>query len=68
MTNKSDYAETAHKVFRKSIGESEPADAQPKNAAAVEMGSKGGKARAANMSADQRKEVAKKAAAARWGK
>lgn len=44
------------------IAETLPA---PKSAAA-EMGSKGGKARATAMSASRRKEIAKKAAAARW--
>ena len=43
-----------------------------KNPAAVALGrlggSKGGKARAANLSAEQRKEIAKKAAAKRWKK
>ena len=43
-----------------------------KNAAAVELGRKGGlkggKARAENMSAAQRKESAQRAAQARWGK
>lgn len=34
---------------------------------AAELGSKGGKATAKNMSAKQRKERAKKAALARWG-
>jgi hypothetical protein len=45
---------------------------QVKNPAAVELGRrgglKGGKARAAAMTPEQRKEVAKKAAEARWGK
>ena len=43
-----------------------------KNPAAVELGRlgglKGGKARAAKLSAKKRKEIAKKAAAKRWGK
>jgi hypothetical protein len=43
-----------------------------KNPAAVELGRlgglKGGKARAAKLSPEQRSEIAKKAAAARWGK
>ena len=39
-----------------------------KNAAAVALGRMGGKARAAGMSARKRKEIAKKAAASRWGK
>lgn len=49
------------------------AQAQPaKNPAAVALSrlgaSKGGKARAASLSATKRKAIAKKAAAARWGK
>ena len=39
-----------------------------KNTAAVALGRMGGKARAAGMSAKKRKEIAKKAAASRWGK
>lgn len=39
-----------------------------KDPAAVSMGKKGGKARADNMTADRRSQIAKKAAAARWGK
>ena len=45
---------------------------QVKNPAAQELGRlgglKGGKARAASMTPEQRKEVAKRAAAKRWGK
>lgn len=39
-----------------------------KDKAAVELGRKGGKARAAKMTAERRKEIARKAAAKRWGK
>ena len=39
-----------------------------KNAAAVALGRMGGKARALNMTAAQRKAVAKKAARTRWSK
>ena len=39
-----------------------------KNAAAVALGRMGGKARAAGMTAERRKEIAKKAAASRWEK
>lgn len=39
-----------------------------KNAAAVSLGRLGGKARAAGMSARKRKEIAKKAAQARWSR
>ncbi len=38
-----------------------------KNPAAVALGRMGGKARAAGMSSKKRKEIAKKAAKARWG-
>ena len=37
-----------------------------KNKAAVELGRKGGKARAAKMTAKRRKEIAQKAAQKRW--
>jgi hypothetical protein len=47
-------------------------DAGEKNPAAVALGklggSKGGKIRAANLSAKRRSEIAKRAARARWGK
>jgi len=39
-----------------------------KSAAAVELGRKGGKARAEKMSAKRRKEIAQKAAKARWNR
>lgn len=49
----------------------EPAD-DGKNPAAVALGrlggQKGGKARAASLTAEQRSEIARKAARARWGK
>jgi hypothetical protein len=38
-----------------------------KDPAAVSLGRKGGQARAAGMTAKRRKEIAKKAAAKRWG-
>jgi hypothetical protein len=36
--------------------------------AAAQLGSRGGKARAANLTKEQRAEIAKKAAAKRWSK
>jgi hypothetical protein len=39
-----------------------------KNAAAVALGRMGGKARAAKLSPRKRKQIAKNAASARWGK
>lgn len=67
-----DFAETAFRVFKEAIGE-QPADDKPaKNPAAVELGRrgglKGGRARADKLSAEQRSEIAKKAAAKRWAR
>ena len=39
-----------------------------KNKAAVELGRKGGKARADSLTAKERQQIAKQAAKARWGK
>jgi hypothetical protein len=54
-------------------GEAEPEPEKPvKNPAAVALGklggAKGGKARAAKLSPELRSDIARKAAAARWGK
>jgi hypothetical protein len=53
-------------------GERQPEPERVKDPAAVELGRKGGliggKARAAKLTHDQRVEIAKKAAAARWSK
>jgi hypothetical protein len=61
---------TAVKVMRIATGE-EPEDyaspaSEGKDPAAVELGRKGGAARAKGMSPKRRKEIAKKAAKARW--
>ena len=64
-----DAAQHAHDVFLQSIGEkpkSEPPAPAEKDAAAVALGSKGGKARASKLTAEQRSEIAKRAADARW--
>ncbi len=64
-----DVIGNAVKVMRIAIGEeTETYTEDGKNAAAVSLGRLGGKARAAGMSARKRKEIAKKAAATRWGK
>jgi hypothetical protein len=52
-------------VGRIATGEAEDKKPAPKSAAA-EMGSKGGKARAAALSKTKRKAIAKKAAQSRW--
>lgn len=55
-------------VARIATGEIEDrVTADGKNAAAVALGRLGGKARAEGMTAKRRKEIAKQAAATRWG-
>jgi len=68
-----DPAQLAYAVYLEAIGEAPPLRPEPeqeKNPAAVALGklggAKGGRARAAKMSPEERKESAKKAAEARW--
>ena len=65
-----DINEAAFRVMREATEKHDPE--RPKNPAAVALGrlgaSKGGKARAAKLSAKRRKAIAKKAAAARWSR
>lgn len=70
-----DFAVNAFRVVEQAIGEHMDGTALPnpnegKNEAAVALGrlggKKGGKARAAKLSPERRKAIAKKAAAARW--
>lgn len=70
-----DLNQTAFNIVQQSTGQLAPAKDVPtlaKNPAAVALGRlgglKGGKARAANLSAKQRKDIALKAAKARWKK
>ena len=63
----------AKMIVDMAYGEAEPESDKPaKNPAAVALGklggAKGGRARAAKLTPAQRSEIAKKAAAARWGK
>ena len=55
-----------------SVGEAEDPISTPesegKNAAAVELGRRGGRARAERMTPERRAEIARRAAAARWGR
>lgn len=64
-----DTVKNAMLIGRIATGEIEDITTEDgKNAAAVALGRMGGKARAAGMTAKKRKEIAKKAAAKRWGK
>ncbi len=53
-------------VAKIATGEIEETTDDGKNKAAVELGRKGGKARAEKLSKKRRSEIAKKAAATRW--
>src|SRR4051812_46114906 len=76
-----DFATIAFRVVQEATGEQEPTQAEPqepemtpeeRHAAAVALGrrggKKGGKARAAKLTPEQRSESARKAAEARWQK
>lgn len=67
-----DLNKLAASIVAQTTGEAPIEDKPPKNQAAVELGRlgglKGGKARAESLSAKRRKEIAFKAAAARWKK
>jgi hypothetical protein len=59
----------AVKVMRIATGEeTEDLETDRAKSAAAELGSRGGKARAARMSPELRREIAKKAAAKRWAR
>ncbi|MBA3894950.1 MAG: hypothetical protein H0X69_14900 [Gemmatimonadales bacterium] len=65
-----DVNEAAFRVVREATEKHDP-EAKAKNPAAVALGrlgaSKGGKARAAKLSAKKRAQIARKAAMTRWG-
>lgn len=62
-----DVVGAAVAVAKIATGEIEEKTDDGKDAAAVALGRKGGKARAKKLSAKRRTEIAKKAAAKRWG-
>lgn len=68
-----DFTQVAHAIFQKAIGEALPEpEVDPKKEAAALAGRKGGLtggvARAKKLTAEERSEIAKKAAATRWNK
>jgi hypothetical protein len=72
-----DFAVTAFRVVQEATGQAEPKEAEPKftegkNPHAVALGRlgglKGGKARFQKLTPEERKEIARKAAHARWAK
>lgn len=62
-----DVVGAAVMVAKIATGEIQEALPDPDKEQARKVGSKGGKTRALGLSADKRKEIAKKAAKARWG-
>jgi hypothetical protein len=62
-----DVIGNAVKVMRIATGE-EPEDAPSPASAAAQLGKLGGAARARNLSAERKAEIARKAAAKRWGR
>lgn len=67
-----DFNQTAFDIVQQAIDEVAPAPVDEKKKAAQESGRrgglKGGTARAATLTPEQRSEIAKKAAAKRWAK
>jgi len=67
-----DLNQTAFSIVQQSTGQAAPSSGTAKNPAAVALGRlgglKGGKARAASLTAKKRSEIAKKAAKKRWSK
>lgn len=72
-SSKLDLSQLAKRIVDEATGEEPKTEPPPvKNEAAVELGrlggKKGGAARAAALTPEQRSEIAKKAAATRWSK
>lgn len=63
-----DAVTRAFMIARIAAGEASDNDRSATSAAAATLGRRGGKARAAKLSADERNAIAKKAAAVRYGK
>ncbi len=68
-----DFAVTAFRVVQEATGEAEPEPKKPRKeydykALGHAGGLKGGKVRAEKLTPEQRKEIARKAAKARWNK
>jgi hypothetical protein len=69
---KRDFTQIAKEIFDKMTGNAEPEKVDTRNPHAVELSklgaSKGGKVRASRLSTAKKRQIAKKAAAARWKK
>ncbi|MFZ2302404.1 MAG: histone H1 [Gallionella sp.] len=68
-TSRKDFTQVAFRVVQIATGESEPdKPLSGKKADSSKGGKKGGKARAEKLTPEERSEIAKKAAEARWKK
>lgn len=63
-----DPAQLAKLIVDIATGEVEDREPTPEDPGAAALGKKGGAARASKLTETQRKEIAKKAAASRWGR
>lgn len=68
MTSKKDFTQVAFAVFQQAVGEVPKKAPSPKQEAGRKGGLKGGAKRMADMTPEERKKLALKAAGARWGK
>lgn len=68
MTAKKDFTQTAFAVFQQAVGEVPKKAPSPKQVAGRKGGLKGGAKRMTDLTPEQRKELALKAANTRWGK
>lgn len=67
-STKKDFTQVAFAVFQQAVGEVPKKAPSPKQEAGRKGGLKGGAKRMAEMTPEQRKELALKAAGARWNK
>jgi hypothetical protein len=64
MKRPRDFSQRAKHIVQLAVGEA--VDESPKNSAAAERGRKGGAARAAKLTPEQKSEIGKRGARARW--
>lgn len=68
--SREDLNQTAFRIVQEATGQAPRTEPEPrvKDSGAVELGRRGGRKRAAKLSAEQLSEIGKKGAAARWDK
>lgn len=68
MATKKDFTQVAHAVFQRAVGEASETQLSERQQAGSKGGTRGGKARMQTLTDEQRVELAKRAAAARWNR